>query len=157
MTRSSALPRLPITGLLRVANNEHPEFQWTQVDLDPSVSDQEIHDLTDEIMISNGEHEVAIRVANGRYVRRVHRVKMDEVARRTRNAVQEDGSVLPYRLQIDKPGILTNLSLNETTRRAPESEEIEIQIKAGGINFRDVMKALGMYPGAPGGPEVVRR
>ena len=34
-----------------------------------------------------------------------------------RNAVREDGSVLPYRLQIDKPGILTNLSLNETTRR----------------------------------------
>ena len=65
------------------------------------------------------------------------------------NAVLKDGEVLPYRLQIDKPGILTNLSLNETTRRDPESQEIEIQVKAGGINFRDVMKALGMYPGNP--------
>ncbi|MDF1812116.1 MAG: amino acid adenylation domain-containing protein [Verrucomicrobiales bacterium] len=142
------LASAPITGLLRVANNEHPEFQWIQVDLDEKGSSKEIDDLTDEILLSNGEHEVALR-GNGRYVRRVHRVKMDELEKRTCNAVQKNGTVLPYRLQIDKPGILTNLSLNETTRRDPESEEIEIQIKAGGINFRDVMKALGMYPGNP--------
>ncbi len=142
------LASAPITGLLRVANNEHPEFQWSQVDLDPNANANEMADLTDEIMLSDGEDEVAFR-GNGRYVRRVHRVKMEELEGRTRNAVQADGSVLPYRLQIDKPGILTNLSLNETTRRDPEGEEIEIQIKAGGINFRDVMKALGMYPGNP--------
>ncbi|MDF1754990.1 MAG: amino acid adenylation domain-containing protein [Verrucomicrobiales bacterium] len=144
----SGLASAPITGLLRVANNEHPEFQWTQVDLDSNPEKLEIEDLTDEILLSDGEHEVAFR-GNGRFVRRVHRVKMDELPARTRNAVQKDGTVLPYRLQIDKPGILTNLSLNETTRRDPEEEEIEIQIKAGGINFRDVMKALGMYPGNP--------
>ena len=144
----TGLASAPITGLLRVANNEHPDFQWTQVDLDPDGGDFEITDLTDEIMLSDGEHEVALR-GNSRFVRRVHRIKMDEEERRTRNAVCEDGSVLPYRLQIDKPGILTNLSLNETTRREPGPDEIEIQIKAGGINFRDVMKALGMYPGNP--------
>lgn len=144
----TGLASAPITGLLRVANNEHAEFQWTQVDLDPAGTEFEIDDLTDEILHSDGEHEVALR-GNGRFVRRVHRVKFEDVAPRTRNAVKEDGSVLPYRLQIDKPGILTNLSLNETTRRDPEADEIEIQIKAGGINFRDVMKALGMYPGNP--------
>ena len=47
------------------------------------------------------------------------------------------------------PGILTNLSLNATSRREPGPGEIEVQVKAGGINFRDVMKALGMYPGNP--------
>ena len=149
--RGEALPGLasaPLTGLLRVANNEHAEFTWGQIDLDPKANEFELEDLTAEFLHSNHEHELAFR-GNGRYARRVHRVKPEALPGRTRNAVQEDGSVLPYRLQIDKPGILTNLSLNETSRREPEADEIEIQIKAGGINFRDVMKALGIYPGNP--------
>ncbi|MDA7920910.1 amino acid adenylation domain-containing protein [Verrucomicrobiales bacterium] len=142
------LASAPITGLLRVVNNEHPEYCWTQIDLDPADNQFEIKDLCDEITLSDKEHEIAFR-GNGRFVRRVHRVKPDDLPARTRNAVQADGTVLPYRLQIDKPGILTNLSLNETSPREPDPDEIEIQIKAGGINFRDVMKALGIYPGNP--------
>ncbi|MEQ1842296.1 MAG: methyltransferase, partial [Verrucomicrobiales bacterium] len=146
-----ALPGLasaPLTGLLRVANNEQPDFIWAQIDLDPNENPFEIDDLADEICEVTREHEIGFR-GNGRYVRRVQRVKPDELVSRTRNAVQKDGSVLPYRLQIDKPGILTNLSLNETFRREPDAEEIEVVVKAGGINFRDVMKALGIYPGQP--------
>lgn len=149
--RGELLPGLasaPLTGLLRVANNEQPDYIWTQVDLDPKEGGFEVEDLVAEIQQVAREHEIGFR-GNGRYVRRVHRVKSDDLPPRTRNAVQKDGTVLPYRLQIDKPGILTNLSLNETSRREPEAEEIEILVKAGGINFRDVMKALGIYPGQP--------
>ena len=101
------LASAPITGLLRVVNNEHPEYCWTQIDLDPADNQFEIKDLCDEITLSDKEHEIAFR-GNGRFVRRVHRVKPDDLPARTRNAVQADGTVLPYRLQIDKPGILTN-------------------------------------------------
>lgn len=142
------LASAPLTGLLRVANNEHPEYLWAQIDLDPEANSFELSDLVSEITLSQAEHEIAFR-GNSRLVRRVHRIKPEELPPRKRNAVQPDGTVLPYRLQIDKPGILTNLSLNETARRAPEPDEIEIQVKAGGINFRDVMKALGIYPGNP--------
>ncbi len=142
------LASAPITGLLRVANNEHPDYVWSQIDLDPEANEFELQDLTSEFLNSDREHELAFR-GNGRYARRVRRVKSEDLPPRTRNAVQEDGTVLPYRLQIEKPGILTNLSLNETSRREPDPDEIEIQIKAGGINFRDVMKALGIYPGNP--------
>ena len=142
------LASAPLTGLLRVANNEQPDYYWTQIDLDPQAGEFEVEDLVAEISQVGREHEIAFR-GNGRYVRRVHRVKSDDLPPRTRNAVQPDGSVLPYRLQIDKPGILTNLSLNETVRREPDAEEVEILVKAGGINFRDVMKALGIYPGQP--------
>lgn len=151
VVRGESLPGLasaPLTGMLRVANNEQAEYCWGQIDLDPEVNEFELEDLTAELLHSDREHELAFR-GNGRYARRVHRIKSEEFPPRTQNAVKEDGTVLPYRLQIDKPGILTNLSLNETTRRDPEGEEIEIQIKAGGINFRDVMKALGIYPGNP--------
>ncbi len=145
----TGLASAPLTGLLRVANNEQPDFVWTQIDLDPEANAHEIEDLTAEIRLGGREeHEIAFR-GNGRYVRRVHRTKSEILPPRKRNAVGKDGSVTPYRLQIDKPGILTNLSLNETQRRAPEADEIEVLVKAGGINFRDVMKALGIYPGQP--------
>lgn len=144
----AGLASAPLTGLLRVANNEQPDFLWTQIDLDPSENPFEIEDLSSEIFLVGKEHEIAFR-GNGRYVRRVHRTKSDELPPRRRNAVRSDGSITPYRLQIDKPGILTNLSLNETARREPGSDEIEVLVKAGGINFRDVMKALGIYPGQP--------
>ena len=149
--RGEAIPHLasaPVTGLLRVANNEHPEYLWAQIDLDPNENEFEMEDLLAELRLTKDEHEIAFR-GNSRLVRRVHRIKSEDLPPRTQNAVLEDGTVLPYRLQIDKPGILTNLSLNETTRRDPDPDEIEIQIKAGGINFRDVMKALGIYPGNP--------
>jgi amino acid adenylation domain-containing protein len=142
------LASVPLTGLLRVANNEQPDFVWTQIDLDPSENPFELEDLVSEIRLVGKEHEIAFR-GNGRYVRRVHRVKSEELPPRKRNAVQKDGGITPYRLQIDKPGILTHLSLNETTRREPGADEIEVLVKAGGINFRDVMKALGIYPGQP--------
>jgi amino acid adenylation domain-containing protein len=138
----------PLTGFLRVANNEKNEFQWNLIDLDPARPEHETRDVCDEIQMSDGEPEVAYRGCH-RHVRRVRRVKRDELPIRRRNAVRPDGSVLPYRLQIDKPGILTNLSLNETARREPSPDEVEVIVKAGGINFRDVMKALGMYPGHP--------
>ncbi len=151
VTPGEALPGLasaPLTGLLRVANNEQPDYLWTQIDLDPADNPHELEDLVAEIDLAGREHEIAFR-GNGRHVRRVHRVKSDELPPRRRNAVGSDGEIAPYRLQIDKPGILTNLSLNETVRREPEADEIEVLVKAGGINFRDVMKALGIYPGQP--------
>ncbi len=74
---------------------------------------------------------------------------MEELPRRSRNAVDADGQVVPWRLQTNKPGILTSLSLNETHRWEPGGDEIEVRVMAGGINFRDLMKAMGMYPGNP--------
>ncbi len=68
---------------------------------------------------------------------------------RSQNAVEAGGNVTPYRLQTNKPGILTRLSLNETHRTDPQADEIEVRVMAGGINFRDLMKAMGMYPGNP--------
>ena len=32
---------------------------------------------------------------------------------------------------------------------APAPDEVEVRVRAAGINFRDVMKALGTHPGNP--------
>lgn len=144
----SRVASAPLTGLMRVANNENAGAGMALIDLDPKAPSVEIEDLLNEFLLGDGELEIAHRTGR-RFANRLHQVRADDQPKRKRNAVQENGSVLPFRLQIDKPGILTNLSLNETRRRDPAPDEIEVLVKAGGINFRDVMKALGMYPGNP--------
>ncbi|MCP4847493.1 MAG: amino acid adenylation domain-containing protein [Verrucomicrobiaceae bacterium] len=146
--RISGLASAPAVALLRVARGEHPEFGWRHIDLAEEVTDFDASNVYDEIVLSDEENEVGYR-EDRRYVNRLYPVKVEDAPNRVQDASCEDGTVLPYRLQIDAPGILTNLSLNQTVRRAPAAGEIEVSVKAGGINFRDVMKALGMYPGNP--------
>ncbi|QEG23834.1 non-ribosomal peptide synthetase/type I polyketide synthase [Mariniblastus fucicola] len=138
----------PLVGITRVANNEHPQFRWTSIDLSNVASSHDAEDVVDELFGSDGELELAYR-DQLRYGNRLKARKTEDIAKRSVNAVRRDGSTIPYRVETDRPGILTNLSLNETIRRAPETGEVEVQIRAGGINFRDVMKALAMYPGNP--------
>ncbi|MFP6873560.1 MAG: amino acid adenylation domain-containing protein [Verrucomicrobiales bacterium] len=146
--RLSGLASAPAVALLRVARGEHPEFGWRHIDLAEDATDFDAQDVYDEIMLSDEENEIGYRDGR-RYVNRLHPLKVEDQPNRVREASGEDGAVLPYRLQIDTPGILTNLSLNETVRLDPGTGEIEVSVKAGGINFRDVMKALGIYPGNP--------
>lgn len=56
------------------------------------------------------------------------------------------GTLSPCRLEIHEPGSLDELSLRSGERRAPGAGEVEIEVCAVGLNFRDVMKALGIYP-----------
>jgi NADPH:quinone reductase-like Zn-dependent oxidoreductase/thioesterase domain-containing protein/acyl carrier protein len=60
-----------------------------------------------------------------------------------------DGSIASFRVEMETPGILANLTLHEAARPAPAADEIEVRVRAAGINFRDVMKALGTHPGNP--------
>ena len=138
----------PIIGFVRVANNELPQFRWTQIDLPASNDSSDLSALLREITSDNDEREVAFRNAK-RLVNRLRPVQAEELPRRSRNAVQPDGQVIPWRLQTNKPGILTSLSLNEAHRTDPGDDDVEIRVLAGGINFRDLMKAMGMYPGNP--------
>lgn len=146
--RVTGIGSSPIQGLTRVANNEYPTLQWTTIDLCADRGSHDVDDLLDEILIGDAEREVAYR-NDVRYASRVSQVKPTEMSYRTGNAVRPDAAVVPYRLETSRAGILTNLSLNETLRREPGPGEVEVQVKAGGINFRDVMKALAMYPGNP--------
>jgi thioester reductase-like protein len=139
----------PMVGLTRVANSEYSDNRWTSVDLDGTPDAWEVQDLLDEILIGDRELEVAYRQGT-RWANRLVRATWDDFPPKTRDAVQADGSLLPYRLETGRPGVLDHLALHETPRTPSlEPHEVEVRVRAGGINFRDVMKALGMYPGNP--------
>jgi NADPH:quinone reductase-like Zn-dependent oxidoreductase len=59
------------------------------------------------------------------------------------------------RLTITQPGILDSLGWYKMPRQAPAPGEVEIQVHAASLNFRDVMIGLGIYPTPPGMPPVM--
>ena len=138
-----AVAQTTLVGLVRVIAQELPELACTQLDLDPGNG---ITALADELLHGSGEIQVAFRDGT-RYVPRL--------ARRVPAAVVTDG---PVQLDIRERGVLDNLALRPADRPAPGPGEVEIEIAASGLNFRDVLNALGMYPeAAPLGGECAGR
>ena len=53
-------------------------------------------------------------------------------------------------LQVGQHGGLEGLDLARIERREPGPGEVETEVEASGLNFRDVLNAMGMYPGDAG-------
>lgn len=123
-----------IWGLGRTVMQEHPELRCTLLDVDSCES--VLSALLAELNAADDEHQVAWR-QGGRYAARL-----------------AHSSVLPdvpdaenYQLEVKQVGSLESLSLTPIERRAPGDREVELEVRAAGLNFRDVLGALGMYPG----------
>jgi acyl transferase domain-containing protein/acyl carrier protein len=153
---STSIAQSPLWGLGRVIFSEHPELCCTRVDLGSPVSLEEIESLFQEFWSSDHEDQIALR-GSSRYVPRL--VRYAPVAREAiSQGPSVDGKISviprnprrPFLLEISPPGILDNLTLRAATRSRPAPGEIEIQVYAAGLNFMDVMRALGTYPGQLG-------
>ncbi len=134
----------PLWGLGRTAMLEHPELRCVCVDLDPAAdAEQGAAQLLDAIHASDDEDQVALRDGT-RYAARLAPMSASKAAE------HEGLPPGPYTLGITERGVLDNLVVRPLERRAPGSGEVEIAVRVSGLNFRDVLNALGMYPGDPG-------
>ncbi|HEY7494004.1 MAG TPA: beta-ketoacyl synthase N-terminal-like domain-containing protein, partial [Candidatus Tectomicrobia bacterium] len=136
-----AISQASLWGLGRTIVHEHPELCATLVDLSASETSEELDALFQDLWSDDREDQIALR-GQERYVARLMRQapKATEVQRQ---AVPGD---YPCRLEISTPGILEHLTLRATTRRQPGPGEVELRVYAAGLNFRDVMFALGLLP-----------
>jgi acyl transferase domain-containing protein/NADPH:quinone reductase-like Zn-dependent oxidoreductase/acyl carrier protein len=134
---SVAVAQSPVVGLGRVLANEYPRLRCKLVDLDPADEDAGLADLFDELQANDDEDEIALRGGE----RFVHRFVSSTG---TANVIRRDE---PYRLTIARPGDLDALTPRLRRRQTPEAGQVEIEVVAAGLNFSDVMKALGIYPG----------
>ena len=126
-------------GLGRVLAAEHPELACTRIDLDPEANPPDLAAVL-EAEIRSGqtaEDQVAIREGS-RFAPRLVRRRRD---RGNRLDVPRDGA---FRLQLSGFGMLDNLQFRPLTRREPHAGEVEIAVVTSGLNFRDVLRALGM-------------
>jgi acyl transferase domain-containing protein/acyl-CoA synthetase (AMP-forming)/AMP-acid ligase II/acyl carrier protein len=153
-TGESAAPttiaQAPLWGLGRVIANEQPRLRCANVDLGPAEPPAEIEGLFREIWANGPENQVVLR-GDTRHVARLARRAPETQPATTeekRPFTPEDPN---YRLEIFPLGVLDNLMPRLAPRPAPGPREVVIKIAATGLNFRDVMKAMGIYPGLPEG------
>jgi acyl transferase domain-containing protein/acyl carrier protein len=55
-----------------------------------------------------------------------------------------------YVLAPTERGAIDNLRLTETDVPPPDDGYVQVRVEAAGLNFRDVLNVLGLYPGDPG-------
>ncbi len=141
-------------GVGRVLMNEHPELRCRLVDLraqdaeaetvgslmaelgSPTDDDDDDADAEDELLLW-GE---------ARYVHRVQPASADDPAI-GRRPISDGGGDASYRLDVPVPGSLDNLRVHQVRRAAPRRGQVEIEVQAAGLNFRDVMWAMGLLTG----------
>jgi NADPH:quinone reductase-like Zn-dependent oxidoreductase/NAD(P)-dependent dehydrogenase (short-subunit alcohol dehydrogenase family)/acyl carrier protein len=130
-------------GLGRVIALEHPELRCVRIDLEAGLEatpHPTVSLLIDELRQADGEDQIAYRRGQ-RYVARF--AHSPDPVKAAANALEVPASQ-PVQLQASGSGLLDDLTLVPISRRSPGPGEVEIQVRATGLNFRDVLNALGM-------------
>lgn len=127
-------------GLCRVLANEHPELSCRLIDVSPACRDS-VGLLARELLYPDGEEEVLL-TPHGRYVPRM--LPAASAALRSSAAAPVCAHSAPAVLGFSSPGSLRNLEWFTLPRRDLASDEVEIAPVATGLNFRDVMYAMGL-------------
>lgn len=133
-------------GMSKVIALEHPELRCKCVDLDPEAGHELIDSLLEEILVDDEESHIGFR-GNSRFVARLIPVKGAQGISGENGATTSER---PYRLKIVKRGTIDNLRFVPSARKKPGTGEIEIRVRASGLNLKDVLNTLGAYPGEAG-------
>ena len=134
----TSVTQAPAIGLTRVIHNEHPDITCRCIDLSPVASEADLTQLISELRRNDQEREVAFR-GEARYVQRLDR----GLAVREKSLAPS----IPLRLESKERGHLDTLRFVPFEVPACEPDQVLIDVKASGMNFRDVLKALALYPG----------
>lgn len=119
-----------VWGFARSLVLEHPELRCRCVDLDPASTEWTDVEHTE---LTQPDEEAAVAIRNReRRVARLEPLPLPEP------------SATPRRLQYGRSGSLDDLVFVPHPRTAPGPDEIEVEILAAGLNFRDVVHALGV-------------
>jgi acyl transferase domain-containing protein/NADPH:quinone reductase-like Zn-dependent oxidoreductase/SAM-dependent methyltransferase/acyl carrier protein len=137
----------PLWGLARTVMNEYPRFRTKSVDL--GGNDREIDALHEELWADDEEAEVALR-GDARYVNRVERVSLEDIGTPEKaSAPSRTPAAQPFRAEVRQPGLLESAAFVPHVRRPVAADEIEIEVCAASLNFKDIMLAMGLLPREP--------
>nr|WP_294524326.1 type I polyketide synthase [uncultured Rhodopila sp.] len=130
-----------VWGLAGIAALEHPDLRIRLVDLDPAEECADGRRLVSELLEHAGAR-VALR-GQDRWVARLHHYA---AAVQPSSGPSDDRAV---RLELVQPGSFDGLALKPLVRAAVQPHEVRLRVESTGLNFRDVLTVLQMYPGAP--------
>lgn len=138
----------PLWGFGRVVAHEHPGLQCTCVDLSLINREQEAQVLFSELHANDKETQISLR-EDGRYVARL----LEYRERSVPTFVKANSR--PYRLYSRQVGLLSHLHWVASIHHRPKAHEVEIEVHAVGLNFLDVLSALGIRPDSVAGESVI--
>ncbi len=133
------ISQAPLWGLARVLGNEFPQLSVRRIDLDPMAFAGLGAALAAEIAAPDAQDEVRLGL-DWRQGLRLRKRAVKPVG-----ASASAPAALARTLSFGA-GSLDHLAWVDASRRAPGAGEVEIRIRASGLNFRDVMLALGVLP-----------
>jgi amino acid adenylation domain-containing protein len=135
-------PQAVLWGLGRVLASEFPNARCHLADLGPEPAAREIELLADAILGNDPEDELAFR--GGRcFAARVAMASAEDFRRDEERVVPVSSAQV--RLEVTA-GSLDSLSLREVRPIRPGPRELLVRVRAAGLNFRDIMLALGLMP-----------
>lgn len=124
----------------RVAMNEFPNANIRLVDVSPDlepglaaarIAAELLQDSAEKEVILDGSHRSGLRIVQGGTLP---------------ESTLPEGASPAMRLDILRQGSLDQLAWQAVARTVPTGSEVEIAVEASGLNFRDVMWALGLLP-----------
>nr|AYW76477.1 MjmC [Streptomyces sp.] len=127
-----------VWGLVRSAQAEHPD-RFLLVDVD----EREASMSALPVALGSGEPQVVVRDGA---------VRVGRLARMSTATDLVPPTDVAWRLDSRQKDRLDNLSLVEFPEATEplRADEVRLSVRAAGVNFRDVLNALGMYPGDAG-------
>jgi len=126
-----------VWGLANTIRLEHPDLDCLCVDLDPNASA-----LVDNLLatiLSTKEPQLAVRDGAWRAARLIRYTHVASTP------VLSDQRV---DLVNTTPGVLDGLAFVAAQRPTLGADDVEIRVTASALNFRDVLIAMALYPGA---------
>ncbi len=136
----------PLWAMARMSNVEHRQLRCACVDLDPSWPDvsAELPVVVRELLHGGEETEVALR-GDARYVVRLERLAPSSSARQERVSLDQVSVALKPPAQ---RGSITGVSFERAARNSPGPGQIELEVRAAGLNFKDIAKLRGLLTDA---------
>ncbi len=136
MGETSGLVGGAIWGFARVLANEMPRLSLRLLDLPATLAaNDRARQIAAELSASSTEEEI-VWTPEGRHVLRVRHGLPPRLA--------DPSDVLT--LGSRHPGGLDSLGWEVGTSRPVEAGQVEVEVHAAGLNFRDVMWAMGLLP-----------
>ncbi|MDT5215728.1 MAG: hypothetical protein QOK18_3967, partial [Mycobacterium sp.] len=126
-------------GFGRTTINEEPALHCKLVDSDGSP--EAVRTLADLLATPTDEPEIALRQG------KLLASRLLPWARSGHLTVPRGGD---YALAPTERGAIDNLRLTEVDVPPPADGYVQVRVEAAGLNFRDVLNVLGLYPGDPG-------
>jgi len=141
-TPRGACADAPLAAFVRTMMNEAASGSVRLIDLETATAtDLTAAALVRELTEGDAEDEVILTASAERYA---PRLRAAPAPRADEGAVATSADDHNLRLGFTMPGQLRNLHWETTARAAPIADQIEVAIRATGLNFRDVMYALGL-------------